>query len=144
MTSHREAVLRLRDFIKNRYSNAAVMPANETDSSLEVQLPPVFSEADRFFEDIAVNFDSPSVTLNAVKGTATIEFDKRGTHIIHTGMDLFDAFVVVVRFFLGILPTTGTILKILVVAVLVISIQFREILARELEWRVAAFTAAGS
>ena len=139
MANHKVAVQKLADHIETDYLRLGYSIGRQTNASLEILCPPEVDNADFLFEDIRTNFDSPSCSVSYLGSniTVNVQFDRQGTHIIHTGMGVTDALAVLVKSVGGLVPSVPTVGKVVAVMSIILAVQYREILAREIEWRAA-------
>ena len=138
MANHKQAVSELANHIEREYLRLGYSVGRQTNTSLEILCPPEMENADFLFEDIK-SFDSPSCSVESTGNqiSLVVQFDRQGTHVIHTGMGVMDAFGVLLKSIRGCVPSTSSILKLSTLLILIAAIQYRELLARELEWRTA-------
>lgn len=139
MADHRAAVQELKRYINEEHQANGLSTGRETTSSLEILAGPEIDNADALLDEIKQSFDSPACTVSARSGRLTVhvQFDRQGTHVIHTGMDPFDAVGVLLRSGASWIPSASLLLKLLAIVVIVVAVRYRELLVRELEWRAA-------
>lgn len=139
MANHKIAVEELSNHVERDYLRLGYSIGRQTNTSLEILCPPEMDDADFIFDDIKANFDSPacSISYSGRQIIMTVQFDRQGTHIIRTGMTVSDAIGVLGESLKGCIPSLSTVAKFMAVILIIFAVQYRELLARELEWRTA-------